>query len=231
MTLTVQEVVAAVPATLKSSITQSLVDTLNNLQHDPTVADAIRENFITHASVIRDGKYKVQDYLNAVTYVMYKHMDYSNHDAWCATFPQRHQALVAAGKSKKEMSSHVSMYAKGQLVNKVMEQSMVETWLLNRDLEQKAINKLATLMETAVSEKVQCDAAIGLASLLAKPKAVGPAIQINMEENSGMNELQATLERLANQQIQNIQNGTNTIKEVNGQRIFDNPAQQVAVMP
>lgn len=229
--LTIQEVTAAVPATLKASVNQSLVDTLNNLNHDPDVAEAIRENFITHAGVIRDGKYKVQDYLNAVTYVMYKHMDYSNHDAWCATFPQRHAALTAQGKSKKEMSSHVSMYAKGQLVNKVLEQSMVETWLLNRDLEQKAINKLANLMETAVSEKVQCDAAIGLASLLAKPKAVGPAIQIDINENSGLNELTATLERLAQQQIQNIKSGASTIKEVNGQRLFEQPAVAQAVMP
>lgn len=229
--LTIQEVTAAVPATLKASINQSFVDTLNQLQHDPDVAEAIRDNFITHAGVIRDGKYKMQDYLNAVTYVMYKHMDYSNHDAWCATFPQRHAALVAAGKSKKEMSSHVSMYAKGQLVNKVLEQSMVETWLLNRDLEQKAINKLASLMETAASEKVQCDAAIGLASLLAKPKAVGPAIQIDINENSGMNELTATLERLAQQQLHNLRSGSSTIKDINGQRIFDAPAGPVAVMP
>lgn len=229
--LTIQEVTAAVPANLKASVTQSLVDTLNNLQHDPDVAEAIRDNFITHAGVIRDGKYKVQDYLNAVTYVMYKHMDYSNHDAWCATFPQRHAALVAQGKSKKEMSSHVSMYAKGQLVNKVLEQSMVETWLLNRDLEQKAINKLANLMETAQSEKVQCDAALGLASLLAKPKVNGPAIQIDINENSGMNELTATLERLAQQQIQNIRSGANTIKEVNAQRLFEQPAIAQAVMP
>lgn len=229
--LTIQEVTAAVPANLKASVTQSLVDTLNNLQHDPDVAEAIRDNFITHAGVIRDGKYKVQDYLNAVTYVMYKHMDYSNLDAWKATFPQRYAALAAQGKTKKEMSSHVSMYAKGQLVNKVLEQSMVETWLLNRDLEQKAINKLASLMETAQSEKVQCDAALGLASLLAKPKVNGPAIQIDINENSGMNELTATLERLAQQQLANLRDGTSNIKDINAQRIFDQPAQAVAVMP
>lgn len=218
--LTIQEVITAVPATLKASVNQSLVDMLNQLQHDPMVAECIRENFISYASVIRDGKYKMQDYLNAVTYVAFKSMDYSNHDAWCATFPQRHAALVAAGKSKKEMSSHVSMYAKGQLVNKVLDQSLIEPWLLNRDLQQKAINHLATLMTTASSEKVQCDAAIGLATLLQKPKAVGPLINIEVNENSGMNELTATLEKMAIQQQQLIAQGVQ-IKDINAQRIYE----------
>ena len=218
--LTIQEVITAVPATLKASINQSLIDTLNQLQHDPMVAEAIRDNFISYASVIRDGKYKMQDYLNAVTYVSFKAMDYSNHDAWCATFPQRHAALVAAGKSKKDMSSHVSMYAKGQLVNKVLDQSLIEPWLLNRDVQQKAINKLASLMDTAVSEKVQCDAATALVTLLQKPKAVGPLVQIDINENSGMNELQALLEKMAVTQQQLIQGGV-SVKDINAQRIYD----------
>lgn len=218
--LTIQEVITAVPATLKASINQSIVDTLNQLQHDPEVAEAIREGFLTYSSVIKDGKYKVQDYLNAVTYATFKQMEYNNHDAWCSTFPQRHAALVAAGKSKKDMSSHVSMYAKGQLVNKIMEQSMIEDWLLYRDLRHKSLMKLATLMDTAASEKVQVEAANALATHLAKPKAVGPAINIELNENSGMNELTALLEKMAVTQQQLIKDGV-SIKDVNAQRIFD----------
>lgn len=219
--LTIQEVTSAVPATMKASINQSLVDTLNSLAQDPAVAEQIRENFISYASVMRDGKYKMQDYLNAVTYVAYKAMDYSNHDAWAMTFPQRHAALVAAGKSKREMSSHVSMYAKGQLVNKVLEQSLIEPWILNRDIHQKAINRLADLMANAQSEKVQAEAAAALLTHLTKPKAVGPLVNIDMRENSGMNELTATLEKLALQQQALLQNGV-SVKEINGQRLFEN---------
>ncbi len=230
--LTIQEVTAAVPATLKASVTPSLVDTLNKLQHDPEVAEAIREGFVSYASVIRDGKYKMQDYLNAVTYCTFKQMEYSNHDAWCATFPQRHAALVAAGKSKKDMSSHVAMYAKGKLVHQIMEQSMVEDWLLYRDLRHKSLMKLATLMDTAASEKVQMEAANALAGHTAKPVArAGNSINIELNENSGMNELNSLLENLAQQQIQNLRSGAATIKEVNGQRIFTESSQDVAVIP
>lgn len=221
MTLTVADVSQAVPANLKSAVTQQFVDTINNVVADPDVAQQVRDNFITYASVLRDGKYKMQDYLNAVTYTSFKMMDMSNQDAWCMTFPQRYQALVAAGKSKKDISSHVSMYAKGKLVAAVAEASFIPTWILNRDIQQKAINRLADLMMNAASEKVQAEAASSLLTHLAKPKESGPLVNINMAESSGMNEMKEMLENLARQQQALIQGGATT-KEIAGQRIFEN---------
>lgn len=217
--LTIDDVSQAVPATLKSSVTQSFVDTINNVVADPEMAQQVRDNFISFASVLRDGKYKMQDYLNAVTYTSFKMQDMSNHDAWCSTFPQRHAALIASGKSKKDISAHVSMYAKGKLVAAVAEASFIPTWILNRDIQQKAINRLADLMMNAQSEKVQAEAASSLLTHLAKPKESGPLVNINMAETSGMNEMKDMLERLAAQQQALIQGGTST-KEVAGQRIF-----------
>ena len=221
MTLTVADVSQAVPANLKSAVTQQFVDTINNVVADPDIAQQVRDNFITYASVLRDGKYKMQDYLNAVTYTSFKMMDMSNQDAWCMTFPQRYQALVAAGKSKKDISSHVSMYAKGKLVAAVAEASFIPTWILNRDIQQKAINRLADLMMNAASEKVQAEAASSLLTHLAKPKETGPLVNINMAESSGMNEMKDMLENLARQQQALIQGGATT-KEIAGQRIFEN---------
>lgn len=221
MTLTVADVSQAVPANLKSAVTQQFVDTINSVVADPDVAQQVRDNFITYASVLRDGKYKMQDYLNAVTYTSFKMMDMSNHDAWCNTFPQRYQALVAAGKSKKDISSHVSMYSKGKLVAAVAEASFIPTWILNRDIQQKAINCLADKMMNAASEKVQVEAASALLTHLAKPKESGPLVNINMAESSGMNEMKDMLENLARQQQVLIQNGATT-KEIAGQRIFEN---------
>jgi hypothetical protein len=221
MTLTVADVSQAVPANLKSAVTQQFVDTVNSVVADPEMAEQVRNNFISFASVLRDGKYKMQDYLNAVTYTSYKMMDMNNHDAWCSTFPQRHAALVAAGKSKKDISSHVSMYAKGKLVAAVAEASFIPTWILNRDIQQKAINRLADLMMNAASEKVQADAASSLLTHLAKPKESGPLVNINMAESSGMNEMKDMLESLARQQQELIQNGATT-KDIAGQRIFEN---------
>ncbi len=217
--LTIADVTQVMPANLKANITQAFVDNINNVVSDPEVAEEVRNNFVSFSSVLRDGKYKMQDYLNAVVYTSYKMMDMSNLDAWCNTFPQRHAALVAAGKSKKDISAHVSMYSKGKLVAAVFEASFTPTWILNRDIHQKAINHLADLMMNAQSEKVQCDAATALVNTLAKPKESGPLVNIAMTESSGMNEMKDMLERLALQQQALINGGTAT-KEVAGQRIF-----------
>lgn len=218
--LTLQEVTSAVPANLKASVSQSFVDTINNMVADPEVAEQVRNNFISYTSVLRDGKYKMQDYLNAVAYVSYKMMDMSNLDAWCHTFPQRHAALVAAGKTKKDISAHVSMYTKNKLVCAILEQSFIPTWVANKDIHQKAINHLADLMMNAQSEKVQVEAASSLLTHLSKPKETGPLINFDMRENSGMNELNATLEALALQQQKILAQGV-PIKEVNAQRIYE----------
>lgn len=219
--LTIADVSQAVPANLKSVVSQSFVDTINNVVADPDHAGVIRDNFISYASVLRDGKYKMTDYLNAITYMSYKMQDMTNHDAWCLTFPQRHAALTAAGKTKKEISSHVSMYAKGKLVMAVAEVSFIPTWLVNRDIHQKAINQLADKMMNAQSEKVQVEAAGLLLAHLAKPKESGPLVNIQLGESSGMNEMKSMLESLALQQQQLIQNGATT-KDIAGQRIFEN---------
>ncbi|MFP3589165.1 hypothetical protein SCB29_37050, partial [Paraburkholderia sp. SIMBA_055] len=89
----------------------------------------------------------------------------------------------------------------------IMEQSLVPTWVLNQDVHQRAINRLAHLMDSAQSEKVQADAAIGLLTHLAKPKEAGPLINIDARETSGMTELKDLLGNLAAKQLELIQAG------------------------
>lgn len=217
--LTKEMVAKALPASLKSSVTQQLVDTVNNVVSDPLIAEQVRENFLSYSHVLQDGKYKMEDYLNAVQYVSYKLMNKSNQDAYFLTFPQRHAALVAKGASKKDISAYVAAYNKNQLVNKILEQSIIPSWVLNQDKYQDAINVQADLMMNAQSEKVRCDAANSLLTHLSKPKEAGFQLNINAQESSGMNELRDLLKNLAQQSIQNIEQGQ-PIKEITGQRIF-----------
>lgn len=208
--LTKQEVEKALPANLRSAATQQLVDKLNQLPADPLIAESIRENFIGYTSVLQEGRFKTEDYLNAVQYVSYKLMGLSNQDSYARTFPQRYQGLVAAGKTEKEISSYVAAYNKGRLVNLILEQTLIPTHVLNADIYQKAINTQAYLMINAKSEKVQSDAANSLLTHLAKPKDAAPAIQIDINQNSGMNELKDMLERVARTQVDAIKAGVPT---------------------
>ena len=87
--LTKQQIVNALPANFKNSVSQELVDTINNVTQDQLVAEAFRENFISYSGVMKEGKFKTQDYMNAVQYVTYEHMGYSNKEAYFKTFPTR----------------------------------------------------------------------------------------------------------------------------------------------
>lgn len=220
MTLTVQQVSSALPANLKGAATQSLVDMINNVVSDPIIAEQVRENFISYTAVLKDGKFKMEDYLHAVTYVSFKLMGMSNQDAYFRTFPQRHAALVAKGTSSKDISAYVSAYNKGKLVNLILEQTLVPTWVLNQDIYQKAINTQAELMINAQSELVRTQAANSILTHLAKPKAVGPLINLDMRETSGMNELKEALSNLAQRQRDLINAGVST-KEIAHQKIIE----------
>lgn len=219
--ITKELVARALPGNLKSAATDQLADMINQISTDPLIAEQIRDNFLSYTSVLKDGKYKVEDYLNAVAYCSYKLMGDSNQDAYFKTFPQRYANLVAAGRTPKEISAYVAAYAKGQLVNKIMEQTLVPSWVLNQHMYQAALNTQFKIMtDEDVSPKVRSDAADSLLTHLAKPKEAGPLINIDMGETSGMNEIKDALARMAQQQQALINAGAST-KEIAAQDIVD----------
>jgi hypothetical protein len=209
--LTKEEVARALPANLKGAATDNLVNALNNIAADPLVAEQIRNNFINYTSVMKDGKFKTEDYVSAVTYVSYKLMGYSNLDSYTRTFPNRYQTLLAAGRTGQEIAAYVSAYNRGKLVNLIYEQVLVPTWVLNQDLFQKAINTQAELMlDPTISPKVRSDAANSLMTHLKKPETKEFQISMDVRENSGLNELKETLKELAQTQANLIQSGVET---------------------
>lgn len=210
MTLTLHQVAHALPPNLKNNVTQQLVDNINNCVADPIMAEAIKDNFLSYTQVLSEGKFKTEDYLSAVMYVSFKLMGMTNQDAYARTFPARYRTLLNNGTSAKDISSYVSMYNKGRLVNLILEKSLIPTWVLNQHIYQKAINVQADLMSNANSEMVRMQAANSILTHLVKPKEVGPLINLDLRESSGLNELKATLTQLAQQQRDLISNGITT---------------------
>lgn len=218
--LTLDQVKLAVPNTLKNSVTQQMVDTINNITSDPDIAEQIRNNFISYTSVLKDGKYKTEDYVNAVTYVSFKLMNMTNQEAYFRTFPAKHASMVARGMPAKDIAANVASYNKGKLVNAILEQTIVPAWVMNHDLHQKAINVLADMMNVASSDKVKVEAANALLNHLAKPKEVGPLINLDLRDNSGMTELKKTLQELATQQRDLMEQGV-SVKTIAAHNIID----------
>lgn len=217
--ITIDTIQKVLPSRLKSAVTPSLVQRINNISSDPVLNEQIRNNILGYTSVLQEGKYKTEEYVNAVIYVSYKLMGYTNLDSYIKTFPQRYQVLVSKGASSKDIAAYVTMYNKGKLVNKIFEQTMVPTWVLNQDIYQKAINVQAEIMMTSNSDKVRSMAADSLLNHLSKPEKAGPLVNIDMSNNTGLDDLKETICKLAEMQQDLIKSGKASTKEIAEQKI------------
>lgn len=208
--LKVDEIKAALPEHLRNAVTQDIADLVNTISSDPETSAAIRETFIGHTTILKEGRFKLEDYVRAAAYVSYKLMGYNNQESFVRTFPHRYKALVARGTSSKDISSHVAMYNKNKLVNRLTEQAMIPIWILNQDAIQMAIATQVELMNTSKSEMVRTQAANSILTHLRPPEKKQVDLSVSTPENSGMPELRETLERLAIRQRQLIDVGTPT---------------------
>ena len=218
--LTVEIVKKVMPGRLRGAITQELVDKINTISTDPILTKEKKKNFIGYTGILQDGKYKTEDYLNAVVYVSYKLMGYSNIDSYIKTFPQRYQVLVSKGLPQKDIAAYVTAYNRGKLVNKILEQTLVPTWVLKQDIYQKAINTQAALLNSK-NEKVRFMAADSILTHLAKPEKAGPLVNIEMNQNTGIEDLRETLVKLAEVQQNLIKQGKATTEQIAEQKIIE----------
>jgi hypothetical protein len=200
------------------------VDRVNQCVSDPLIAEQIRDNFVSYTSVLKDGRFRTDDYLNAVMYVSFKLMGQTNHEAYMRTFPQRYADLLAKGTSSKDIAAYVVAYNKGKLVNLILEQSLVPVWVLNQDIYQRAINTQVDLMENSESDKVRCEAANSLLTHLKKPEALKAQLSVEVNDNSGMSELKDALQRMAQKQQELIQQGLTTREIAASPMVIDSTA-------
>ena len=205
--LTILDVQRALPNHLRNNVNQDLVDRLNQVAADPVICENIRHNFMGYSGILKNGGFKTEEYINAVVYVSFKLMGYTNLEAYSRTFPNRYATLLARGTVSKDIAGFVSAYNRGKLVNLIMEQSLVPTWVLNQDLFQKALNVQADLMMNSTSDKVKTDAANSLLQHLKKPEVKEFQISMDTNESAGIKEMRGMLQQLAQQQREFIERG------------------------
>lgn len=220
--ITMQMVKDALPSGTKSVVTESLVQKLNDLNSgDPDIAKNIKDNFISYTQVLQLGKFTLDDYFYAIAFVTYKIMGMSNREAFMKTFPDRYEKYVKQGKALKDIDSLISAYNRNKLVNLIIEQSLIPSWILNQEIYQRAINVQAELMVNAKSERVRTQAADSLLNHLKKPELVDRAqLNINLNQNDSIKELNNTILNLVQRQQDLIKSGV-TAKEIIEQGIID----------
>jgi hypothetical protein len=218
--LTTELMQKALPRNMKGRVDQKFVDKLNGALTDPDVAEMLRDNIIGYADVLANGRWKLDDYINAVKYVSFKTMGKNNIQAFVAAFPDRYNKYVANGTSNKDIATYVAAYNGGKLVNIIYEQTLTPTWILNAEVHQKAINRLADLMCNAQSEKVQSDSANALLTHLKRPETQKVELDIAVKEGGMIQELNHTMQVLAAKQQELISSGAYTAKEIAHQSIL-----------
>ncbi len=202
------------PKSIKPKLTTEMLAEINGVLLDPHLRENYRDNLLSYTSVMKDGKFKIRGYLDAVKYVSFKLLGSTNVEAYTKTFPHRFQRLVNEGADDKVISSYVAGYNKTQLVQKIFGQTLTPSHILNADMYQKALNQQAYLMMHANSEKVQTDAANSILNQLKMPETHKIELDIGIKEDKSIDELRAATLALAAQQRQMIESGAMGVKEV-----------------
>jgi len=195
------------PEKMKKSVNQELVDRVNATLSNPEEFEQYRNNLISYTSVMQDGKFKIEQYLDAVRYVSYKLMGAANINAYIKTFPAKYSKFVTDGVEPKDIASYVTAYNKGKLVNLIMEQSIVPVHVLNMDMYQKALNEQFNLGMTAQSEKVRSDSLNSVLQQLRPPEVKKAELQIAVKESDAIKSLKEMTLKLAEEQRQAIASG------------------------
>lgn len=204
----------ALPEGARKSINKEVADKINLLLSDPDMCEQYRDNLLSYAQVMKEGKFKLTSYIDAVKYVSHKLRDKTNMDAFSATFPQKIQDWTARGVAPKDMASYVSAYNKSKLVNLILEQTLTPHWILNQDLYQKALNTQAELMVHANSEKVRSDAANSILTHLKQPESQKVELSVSTKEDSSIDALRQSTMELVAQQRKMIQSQAMNAQEV-----------------
>jgi hypothetical protein len=205
---------AALPEKIKKSVNQELIDQINTTLGDPDMYESYRDNLMSYTSVMADGRFKMENYIYAVKYVSHKLMGASNISAYIKTFPDKYNDFVSRGVDSKDIASYVTAYNKSKLVNLIMEQTLIPSYVLNQDLYQKALNVQAELMISARSEKVRSDAANSLLNQLKMPETQKVELSVGVKEDGSIAALRATTLELAKQQRLMVEAGAMSAQQV-----------------
>lgn len=215
LTITKDQFKECLPKSLKNSITDDMVDHINTVIIDHPYAEQFRDNILGFIDVMKEGKFKVGDYLNAVQYVSHKLLGSTNIAAYSKTFPDKIQKWQSENISSKDISAYVSAYNKTKLVQMIFEYTITPVWVLNMDIYQEAINTQAVLMRTSRSDKVRSDAANSLMTHLKRPETAKVDLTVhNPAAESAISALEETTKALIEQQKQMMLNGAMNAQQI-----------------
>ena len=230
--VTKEELASCMPGKLKMRVTDEFIDMYNDALRDTDseLVYVFKENFITYSKVLESSKFSMEQYINAVRYVSFKLMGFTNRDSYKMTFPDRFDRLMTHYRTKGfdddfiwnyKISPHVVAYNKNAIVNQIMEQTIIPTHVLNQGMYQEALNTQAELMKSARSEMVRATAANSILTQLKPPETAKLEIDMKVTESDAIKDLRSITQELAAAQRLAIASGAKTSLEIAESKIIE----------
>ena len=211
--LTVAELKDVVPNQHRSKITADFVDTINNMVADPDTAEVYLKNIITYSNVLQEGRFKLNDYMNAVLFVSHKMLGLSSMAAYQRVFPAKCQAMVARNVSQKDMQSYASAFNGNKLVTLIYEQTLIPDHIMYASVRHKAIAAQANLLQSSNEHVVQ-KAADSLMNHLKAPESARVTLDIGAKDTGVLTDLAGALNKLSSMQYEAIRGGHRNAKQI-----------------
>jgi hypothetical protein len=214
MSLDYNTFLEVLPKNQRKLVTPKLVDKINEMGEDPHLLGSFEDNLLSYGHILANGKYKIEDYVNAVRFVSYKLLGKNDIDCYAVVFPERYKKLRNEGVSRSDMSPYVSAYTKNKLVVQILEQTLVPAHIIKAPLHFEAINELMQIGLTGRSEVARVQALSKVADLTKAPETTKIELDIGMKENDVIADLRTATQELAKQQKLAIESGVQSTKEI-----------------
>jgi len=216
--LTVQEVQQSLTSR-KGSITQEIVDILNNSANEPEFqGESLLQTAVTYENLMGKNRAGIKDYINAIKFCAYLiSMEDNYTEAYKKTFFYRdfvkNRMFVSTDSAEyKELSSAASRYRRNKLVVDILTYSQVPLDILFSGARYKAIGVLADEMENADYSKDRIAAAKELLLAVKGPENVKIELDIGVKEDSAIKNLNEQLAQIASNSLLHLQSGTTDLK-------------------
>lgn len=204
------------PPNVQKHITPAVVEKINAITGgSPEELEFFRDNLYGYGHVLKEGKFKFDQYVAAVRYCTYKLLGMTNQDAYARTFRDRYASMRANGYDAKKISTYVCGYSKTKLVNLILDQARIAPYLYNMDNYQKTINELMDIiLDKDVHPRDRVAAGSTILQHLKPPEDKQVKIDITTSgDTSIMEGLRAATMELVNKQRHAIESGLITAKD------------------
>lgn len=207
------------PKKHSSMITDEIVDFLNKAETNPSTVDEFRENFMTYSKVLSEGKYSLEEYVNAVKFVTNKMLGYTDIDSYALVFPDRYERVMEDNNNNRDVVSvYASRYKKTKLVTQILEQTIVPSYIYNAPYFQEAILEAVKIMQTSKSDIARVNACSIVLTHTKPPEEQKLQLEIGVKENNEVADLMSSMKELANTQLEMLKQGA-TVKQISSTEV------------